>query len=128
MSCYKSRCDKHQEEYLVSMEEKIKLNDTETLGEFFDRFSKNGKNYSFATFELRKKCKIINKDKLIKPCHNCGYSKHVELCHIKPICKFENNDLVKEIHDPENIIQLCRNCHWLFDHGKLNLNFKKKEE
>lgn len=55
------------------------------------------------------------------PCSNCGYSKHIQLCHIKPIKDFSDDTLLKDVNSPDNIIQLCPNCHWEFDHGLLNL-------
>lgn len=56
-----------------------------------------------------------------KPCKNCGYSKHVELCHIKPIASFSDNALLNEVNSEKNIIQLCPNCHWEFDNGLIKL-------
>lgn len=45
----------------------------------------------------------------------CGYSKHVEVCHIKPISSFSDDSLVKDINCGSNILYLCPNCHWEFD-------------
>lgn len=52
-------------------------------------------------------------------CERCGYSKHVEVCHIKPISSFSDDTLLSEINRVENLIVLCPNCHWEFDHPKL---------
>ena len=54
-------------------------------------------------------------------CQNCNYKKHVEVCHIKPISKFNMNELISTINHETNIALLCPNCHWEFDHGKLKL-------
>ncbi len=54
-------------------------------------------------------------------CQNCGYKKHVELCHIKPIKEWSENSLLIEINSDKNIIGLCPNCHWEFDNGILKL-------
>jgi hypothetical protein len=54
-------------------------------------------------------------------CKNCGYNKHTETCHIKPIRDFQNENLISDINSPKNIIILCPNCHWEFDHGLLKL-------
>jgi hypothetical protein len=51
-------------------------------------------------------------------CKFCGYSKHVEIAHIKPINEFDNNAKISEINDISNLIQLCPNCHWEFDNLK----------
>lgn len=53
-------------------------------------------------------------------CAFCGYSKHVEACHIKPISQFSSESTMSEINDPSNIVLLCPNCHWEFDHGLLD--------
>jgi predicted HNH restriction endonuclease len=56
-----------------------------------------------------------------KPCAKCGFSEHVQICHIKSISDFLDTDTVREINSITNLIQLCPNCHWLFDHGKISL-------
>jgi 5-methylcytosine-specific restriction endonuclease McrA len=62
---------------------------------------------------------MYSKD-LIK-CERCGYDKHVEICHIKAIKQFSEESTIKEINDRSNIIGLCPNCHWEFDHGLLKI-------
>ena len=57
--------------------------------------------------------------KISKSCMVCGYNKHVEICHKKPIYKFSLNTRVEKINDIQNIIFLCPNCHWEFDKGIL---------
>ena len=49
-------------------------------------------------------------------CEKCGYDKHFECCHIKPISAFSMDTMVGEINKSENLIVLCPNCHWEFDH------------
>lgn len=49
-------------------------------------------------------------------CFNCGYSKHVEVCHIKGIMEFSLESTVGEINNISNLVCLCPNCHWEFDH------------
>jgi hypothetical protein len=56
-----------------------------------------------------------NQHKHIKACQFCGYDKHVEVCHIKPIHSFPEDTLVSIINDPSNILILCPNCHWEHD-------------
>ncbi len=53
----------------------------------------------------------------VLPCKMCGYSKHVERCHIKAIKDFPLTATIKEINSKENIIFLCPNHHWEFDNG-----------
>jgi hypothetical protein len=52
----------------------------------------------------------------------CGYTLHVEVCHVKDIKEFPDTALVKEINHIDNLVTLCRNCHWEFDHGHISLN------
>jgi hypothetical protein len=50
-------------------------------------------------------------------CQHCGYSRHVEVCHIENMADFPDTALISEINSPKNLTALCRNCHWVFDHG-----------
>jgi hypothetical protein len=52
-------------------------------------------------------------------CQNCGYSKHVEICHIRAIHDFPDNTPVSIVSGIDNLVALCPNCHWEFDHGRL---------
>lgn len=56
-----------------------------------------------------------------KSCENCGYNKHVEVCHIKPISSFEETVYLSVINSQDNLVLLCPNCHWEFDNGHLEL-------
>lgn len=49
-------------------------------------------------------------------CTHCGYDKHVEVCHITDIKDFDITTLLSVVNAKENLILLCRNCHWEFDH------------
>jgi len=55
-------------------------------------------------------------------CENCGYKKHVEVCHKKHISKYPITTKIKEINIPKNLVLLCSNCHWELDHGILKPN------
>lgn len=55
-----------------------------------------------------------------KQCANCGYNKHYEVCHIKPIETHSDDTPVSVINDITNLIALCPNCHWEADHGLLD--------
>lgn len=56
-----------------------------------------------------------------KKCAICGYDKHVEIAHIKPVSEFDDNTLISEINSIDNLIALCPNHHWEFDHGILKI-------
>lgn len=53
-------------------------------------------------------------------CLICGYEKHINICHLKPIHSFELTDKVGEINAKENLVKLCRNHHWELDHKILD--------
>jgi hypothetical protein len=54
-------------------------------------------------------------------CVHCGYSRHAEACHLRPVADFLATATVAEINAIDNIVMLCPNCHWEFDHGLLAL-------
>lgn len=61
---------------------------------------------------------------LYKPtgtCVKCGYNKHTNVCHIKPLHKFSMDTLVSTVNDLSNLTELCPNCHWEFDHPTVSL-------
>lgn len=66
--------------------------------------------------KVREHAKYICRDLV---CANCGYDKHVEVCHIKAISTYPNDALVIVINDHSNLVALCPNCHWELDRGLL---------
>lgn len=54
-------------------------------------------------------------------CKLCGYSNHVECCHIYPVSMFLPTDTVDKINSLDNLIYLCPNHHWEFDNGVLTI-------
>ena len=66
--------------------------------------------------------KVALNNTSVKSCAFCGYDKHVEVCHIKPVSEFPDDATVLEINALENLILLCPNCHWEFDHPQENKN------
>jgi hypothetical protein len=55
-------------------------------------------------------------------CERCGYSVFTEACHVTPIRSFPGTAMVSEINDNENVLSLCPNCHWEFDHKMFFIN------
>lgn len=51
-------------------------------------------------------------------CEHCFIAKRhlIDVCHIKPVKNFLSTAMVYEINNPNNLIGLCKNCHWEFDH------------
>lgn len=112
-----SLCKEHKKEYDSGRTYKNK-----TLGDYTSKLSVKGKHPSWVFANVRQFCRSWNKELTLKPCANCGYDKHVELCHIKPLNSFTPDTTLEIINAPENVIQLCRNCHWEFDNGILHID------
>jgi 5-methylcytosine-specific restriction endonuclease McrA len=89
----------------------------ETLEDISHYRNKYGQSAAFNIVRGRAR----NAMKHITQCQSCGYSKHVEVCHIKPISEFANDTLISDINDITNLHILCPNCHWEFDNGLLNI-------
>ncbi len=69
---------------------------------------------------VRQYCRAWN-SKLRTQCQVCNYDVHVELCHIKPISLYDDDATLGEVNHPDNLLVLCRNCHWEFDNTYLLL-------
>lgn len=57
---------------------------------------------------------------LPKACIVCNYTKHIEICHIKPISSFSEDTPISVINDFDNLASLCPNHHWEYDNRCLN--------
>jgi 5-methylcytosine-specific restriction endonuclease McrA len=90
-----------------------------TLKDYWNKKSLSNLHASSKNAHIRALARSNFKDLVKKPCANCGYDKHVELCHIKPIKEFNADSKIKDVNSYENLIQLCPNCHWEFDNGLL---------
>lgn len=66
---------------------------------------------------IRKCARSYSKYILPKICMLCKYDKHYEVCHIKPVSSFNYDQLLSEVNNRDNLVHLCPNCHWEFDHG-----------
>lgn len=112
-------CEKHYKE--IGYKKTSEYIKSITLGEYKERESLKGKHPSWLYSGLRALNRVWNKHLKKKPCANCGYDKHVELCHIKAITDFDESALLGDINSEENNIQLCRNCHWELDNNLLTI-------
>lgn len=54
-------------------------------------------------------------------CVICGYEKFVDICHIKPVKDFSDNELIININNIENLTCLCPNHHKEFDNHLIKL-------
>ena len=84
---------------------------------------KNRKNWQSARSNIQRNARRIFKiNNKIERCDVCGYNKFIEICHIKAVSDFDDNALIKEINDIKNLVALCRNHHWEFDHNLITYN------
>jgi predicted restriction endonuclease len=90
-----------------------------TKNELYD---KHGVYYKFRAVVRKHAHYVFNKHITKKECLVCGYSNHVEVCHIKSVSDFDGDSLMKEINSIENLIGLCPNHHWEFDNGKIDIS------
>lgn len=92
--------------------------DSRTKKELFDKCL----NWQSARSSIRKRAQQIyeSSDKP-KRCMNCGYERHYEVCHIKPVSDFSDDSLISEINNINNLVALCPNCHWEFDNDLLDI-------
>lgn len=120
-----SKCLIHWNEYKLNKADSYK---NRTLKEYFDRDSLKDLHPSSKSAHIRGLAGTWFKHLKKEPCANCGYSKHVELCHIKGIKEFDETALVGEVNSPDNIIQLCPNCHWELDKGDLTIEEIKNKK
>ena len=86
-----------------------------------DLFSKR-KNYQSARSAIRQNAfNIFMAANQHPSCEVCQYNKHVEVAHRAGVSSFTSTALISEINALDNLVGLCRNCHWEFDHGLLKL-------
>lgn len=80
------------------------------------------KNYQSYRSAIRKLAEKIYKEsnKEMK-CAICGYDKHVEIAHIKPVSEFDGDSTIADINSLKNLIYLCPNHHWEFDNNIIKL-------
>jgi len=89
------------------------INNNTKIGDKFYSCGDQNK-YTFIRSHARR---VISSLDLEKKCQCCGFMNGVQVCHIKPIGDFSEESLISEVNSVENLILLCPNCHWLFDHG-----------
>lgn len=104
------------EEY--NAENKLSIS-TATKGELISKRS----NWQSWRSDIQKNARSVYQ-KSDKPnhCVICGYDKTYEVAHIKAVSDFDDNTLVSDINNIDNLIALCPNHHWEFDHGQLDIS------
>ena len=108
-----------------SSEDEVKfVNDCTKLELFRKR-----KNWQSARSAIRRHANFVfSNTGMTCACRICGYDKSVQICHIKPVADFDDSALISEINASENLVALCRNHHWEFDHGMISVNEFRSEK
>lgn len=86
-----------------------------TKGELFE----NRKNWQSARTTIAKHARqVLLASKRSPSCEapDCGYSNHVDICHRRSVASFPDETLIQDINDLSNLLFLCPNHHWEFDH------------
>lgn len=84
-----------------------------------DSIKRSGSN----TYDtVRQNARLYSKYFYPLKCMLCDYDKHYEVCHVKDLKDFTREETVYEVNNKTNLIHLCPNCHWEFDHNQINLS------
>jgi hypothetical protein len=111
-----SRCSLHWDEYKRRQLESYK---SLTIGEYRNRLSVRGKHPSWLHAQVRAFARQWHKDLVGTPCVVCSYGTHTHLCHRRAVSDFPDSTLLGVVNAKENLLVLCPNHHWEFDHGLL---------
>lgn len=106
--CNRTCCGKYAKEVKFSFIEGL------TKGQIKERYSPQTAR-STITRHANKVFDVSGRDRV---CEICGYDKAINICHIKPVKDFEDEDYLIDINSIDNLKALCPNCHWDFDHPK----------
>lgn len=89
-----------------------------TKGELFERCASQ---QSARSIIRKHACQVYAKSDMPHECMVCGYSKYVEICHIRPVADFPDDAVVSQLNALSNLVALCPNHHWELDHDLLDL-------
>lgn len=84
---------------------------------------KTGKGNARVKYSMVRKvaARVLELSNVEKKCKICNFNICVEVCHIKPIHKFKETDLLLQINSLKNLIYLCPNHHTMLDRKLLYL-------
>ena len=83
-----------------------------------DSVNRSGSN----TYDnIRQNARTYSKYFYPTKCMICDYDKHYEVCHVKDLKDFTREETIYEVNNKTNLIHLCPNCHWEFDHNQLDI-------
>lgn len=97
-------------------------NDKTPIGKTF--YVKGSQNrYNYVRQHSRR---LIDSLGIEKVCSCCKFEHGIQICHIKPISEYPEDTPMNEVNSLDNLVLLCPNCHWLFDHGYPSLDELKQ--
>lgn len=76
---------------------------------------------SSANVRVREHARYVGRMHNMNKCRVCGYTLHVEICHLTPISSYPITTKLSEVNNPRNLVALCPNHHWELDNGHLSL-------
>jgi hypothetical protein len=94
----------------------------ETRGSLQERYSRILPIYSWQASRGRingHAHKVYFRSNRKRECVECGYTRHIHVCHIRAVSDFPPTATIAEINDIANLVALCPNHHWEYDHGFL---------
>lgn len=117
--CGQSKCSRSKQCkdcHHKSMSDKIVqscLSMTDPISKFTYGTSNNPNHWVKIRINARKLVKNLG---LLDSCIVCDFP-HVDVCHAKAIKDWPETTPINVVNHPDNLLVLCKNCHWLFDHG-----------
>lgn len=100
------RCQKCKRKHTLSVFNKRTIGDT--------LYAKADSSLKFNQIRARART-VLELAEIPKECHDCGWDKHVQVAHLKPLSSFAMTALVGEANSLDNLQYLCPNCHWILD-------------
>jgi hypothetical protein len=80
------------------------------------------KNWQSARSNIQKIARSIYfKSDKPRECLICRYNTFIDVAHIKPVSEFLESALISEINSIDNLVALCKNHHWEYDHKIIKL-------
>ena len=100
----------------------VRISNKTPISETFYTYGSRNK-YNYIRMHSRRLIDSLGIDKV---CSCCKFEHGVQICHIKSISDFPEDTPLNEVNSIDNLILLCPNCHWLFDHGYPSLDELKQ--
>lgn len=89
------------------------VNEDTEIGDLFtgSKYNKYMRIRQYARIHYCKKFDTI--------CQNCDYKKQIDVAHVVPIAKFDKQAKLGVVNNYDNLVGLCKRCHWELDNDFL---------